>query len=143
MSYDLIISWIVGAKKIINSVMHKWVTADRVAPSPPINIVGVDVFGLWNIVACRTRDGLAHSKRGVVLFSCLTSRAVHIEIIEELSSLAFINALTRFISIRRAIRETNSMHISVYAIYVDSGPVKNETKWAFNSPHELHFTGKE
>lgn len=85
---DLIISWIVGAKKIINSVMHKCVTADRVAPSPLINIVGVDVFGLWNIVARRTREGLAHSKRGVVLFCCLTSRAVHIEIIEELSSLA-------------------------------------------------------
>nr|XP_034330589.1 uncharacterized protein LOC117680486 [Crassostrea gigas] len=165
--------WIIGAKKIINSVLHKCVIcrklrrpfsqqimadlpADRVVPSPPFTIVGVDVFGPWNIVARRTRGGLAHSKRWAVLFSCLTSRAIHIEVIEELSSSAFINALARFISIRGAVKEfrsdrgTNFVgaldHINVDVIYVESGPVKkflstNGAKWTFNPPQTSHMAG--
>ncbi|XP_065941356.1 uncharacterized protein [Magallana gigas] len=130
--------------------------ADRVVPSPPFTIVGVDVFGPWNIVARRTRGGLAHSKRWAILFSCLTSRAIHIAVIEELSSSAFINALPRFISIRGAVKDFRSDrgtnfagaldHINVDAIYVESGPVKkflstNGAKWTFNPPHASHMAG--
>lgn len=78
---------------MINSVLHKCVIcrkirrpsaqqiiadlpADRVVPSPPFTIVGVDVFGPWNIVARRTRGGLEHSKRWAVLFSCITGQSI-------------------------------------------------------------------
>lgn len=64
----------------------------------------------------------------------LSYRAIHIEVMEELSSSAFTNALTQFISIRGAVKKfrsnrgTNSIgaldHINVDAIYVESGPVK-------------------
>ncbi|XP_065926153.1 uncharacterized protein [Magallana gigas] len=122
--------WIIGAKKIINSVLHKCVIcrklrrppsqqimadlpADRVVPSPPFTIVGVDVFGPWNIVARTTRGGLAHSKRWAVLFSCLTSRAIHIEVIEELSK-------------SRPVKKCMST---------------NGAKWTFNPPHASHMAG--
>ena len=72
---------------------------DRLTPSPPFTYVGVDVYGPWSVLTRRTRGGSANSKRWAVMFTCLTSRAVHIEVIEDMSSSAFINALRRFISI--------------------------------------------
>lgn len=77
---------------------------DRLDPGPTFTNVGLDVFGPWNIVTRRTRGGRAQSKRWAVLFSCLTTRAVHIELIKEMSSSAFINALRRFISIRGEVK---------------------------------------
>ncbi|XP_064077911.1 uncharacterized protein LOC135195560 [Macrobrachium nipponense] len=39
--------WITGAKQLISSVIHRCVTLEV---SPPFTNVGVDTFGLWNIV---------------------------------------------------------------------------------------------
>lgn len=65
-------------------------------------------------------------------------------------------ALTRFISIRGAVKEFRSdrgtnfvgvlNHINVDVIYVESGPVKkflstNGAKWTFNPPHASHMAG--
>lgn len=82
--------------------------ADRVTPSPPFSAVGVDTFGPWPVVARKTRGGLAESKRWAILFTCLASRAIHIEVVEEMRSSAFINALRRFVAIRGPVREFRS-----------------------------------
>ena len=74
--------------------------ADRVTPEPPFTTVGLDVFGPWKIVTRRTRGGCAQSKRWAVLFTCMLTRAVHIELIESMYTDSFINALIRFFSIR-------------------------------------------
>lgn len=112
---------ITGAKRLISSLIFRCVQSpnlrgplehqkmsdlpkDRLEPGPPFTNVGLDVFGPWNIVARRTRGGCAQSKRWAVLFSCLTTRAAHIELIAEMSSSAFINALRRFISIRGEVK---------------------------------------
>src|SRR4029434_7397694 len=47
-------------------------------------------------------------KRYGLLFTCLCSRAVHIEMLEDLTTDAFINALQCFIAIRGAIRHIRS-----------------------------------
>lgn len=90
--------WIVSGKRVISSVIHKCVTCrrlrgviedqkmadlpvDRLQPSPPFTSVGLDVFGPWEVVTRRTRGGSAESKRWAVLFTCMTTRAVHIEVI--------------------------------------------------------------
>jgi hypothetical protein len=78
---------------------------ERLTSCPPFTYMGVDCFGPWDIVTIRTRGGSANSKRWAVMFACLSCRGVHIEIIEEMSTSSFINALRRFISIRGYVKE--------------------------------------
>ena len=61
--------------------------------------VGIDVFGPWTVVTCRTLDGQANSKRLAVLFTWLVTRAVHAGLNEEMTSSVFINALRKCIGI--------------------------------------------
>ena len=100
--------WTVGSKRLVASVIYKCITCrklrgklewqkmadlpkDRLDPSPPFSYVGVDTFGPWSVVFRRTRGGVANQKHWAILFTCLTTRAVHIEVIEELSTSSFIN----------------------------------------------------
>jgi hypothetical protein len=165
--------WIIGSKRLVSSIIHKCITCrklrgkteqqimadlptDRVEPSPPFTNVGVDAFGPWTIVSRRTRGGYANSKRWAIMFTCLVTRAVHIELVEEMSSSAFINAVIRFTSVRgkvklfRSDRGTNFVgavdDLKIDAINVEDGPFKNHlynpgTVWKFNSPHSFHMGG--
>ncbi|XP_068227672.1 uncharacterized protein [Palaemon carinicauda] len=165
--------WIVGGKRLISSFIHKCVTChklrgktecqimsdlpeDRLEPSPPFTNVGVDAFGPWTIVSRRTRGGYVNSKRWAILFSCLVTRAVHIELIEEMSSSAFINAVRRFISLRGQVkiflsnRGTNFIGAvdqrRIDSINVEDGPLRkflynSGTTWIFNPPHSSHMGG--
>ena len=72
--------------------------ADRVQSSPPFTFCGVDLFGPFLI-----REGRKELKRWGCIFTCLSSRAVHLEVVNSLSSSSFINALRRFIAIRGPI----------------------------------------
>ena len=57
---------------------------DRITPhSAPFTFVGIDMFGPWSVVTRRTRGGQVHNKRWALLFTCLCTRAVHIEIVED------------------------------------------------------------
>ncbi|XP_026178998.1 uncharacterized protein LOC113139742 [Mastacembelus armatus] len=162
--------WIVGGKRLVSSVIHKCVTcrrlrgkmefqkmsdlpADRVTPEPPFTSVGIDVFGPWTVVTRRTRGGCAQSKRWAVLFTCMSTRAVHIELIEAMSTDSFINALRRFFSVRgpakllRSDRGTNFVG-ACKELGLDS---ENTTlrkylhergcSWMFNPPHASHMGG--
>lgn len=64
--------------------VSKWgnLPPDQMQVAPPFTYVGVDVFGPWEVTMRRTRGGQANSKRWAVMFSCLSSRVVHIELIE-------------------------------------------------------------
>ncbi len=77
--------------------------ADRVEPSPPFSYSGVDCFGPFY-----TKQGRKEFKRYGLLFTCLSSRAVHLEMLEDLSTDAFLNALRCFIAIRGAVRQIRS-----------------------------------
>ncbi|XP_033733157.1 uncharacterized protein LOC117322392 [Pecten maximus] len=165
--------WVTGAKRLISSILHACVTCcrlrrkpshqqmadlppDRLEPCAPFTYVGVDVFGPWNITTRRTRGGVSQSKRWAVLFTCLVSRAAHIEVIEEMSSSSFINALRRFISIRGPVREFRSdngtnfvgctQDMGFQTISVDEPKLanfllENSTVWRFNPPHASHMGG--
>ena len=64
---------------------------DRVTPDrPPFTFVGVDYFGPLNV-----NQGRSVVLRYGCLFTCLTSRAVHIEVAHRLDTSSFINALVR------------------------------------------------
>lgn len=72
---------------------------ERVEPSPPFTCSGMDCFGPFV-----TKQGRKECKRYGLLFTCLSSRAIHIEMLEDLSTDAFINGLRCFIAIRGAVR---------------------------------------
>ncbi|XP_048769833.2 uncharacterized protein LOC125676004 [Ostrea edulis] len=163
--------WILGGKRMISSIIHNCVTCrklrrnletqmmadvpeDRITPGPPFTSVGVDVFGSWEVSTRRTRGGAANSKRWGLMFTCLTSRAAHIEVIEEMSSSSFINALRRFLSLRGPVKIIRSdcgtnfigaaEEMKVNTIKVEEGPIqqfldKSCITWIFNVPHSSHM----
>lgn len=69
---------------------------DRLTPSiRPFSYCGVDYCGPFHVAVGRRRE-----KRWVALFTCLTTRAVHIELAENLSTDAFIICLRNFVNRR-------------------------------------------
>ena len=117
---------------------------DRLEPGAPFTNVGVDTSGPWEIVSRRTRGGQANSKRWTVIFSCLTTRAIHIEVIEELSSSSFINALRRLHALRGVVKTfrsdcgTNFVGcVNLLKEYL----LSNGIEWIFNPPHASHMGG--
>ena len=117
--------WITDGKRLVSSTIHHCVICrklrgklavqkmsdlpeDKITPSPPFSFVGVDVFGPRSIVTRRTRGGSASSQLWAVLLTCLYSRAVHIEVIEEMSSASFVNAMRRLIAVRDKVSEFRS-----------------------------------
>lgn len=165
--------WITGGKRLINSVLQKCVRckklrgkvgqqkmselpSDHLTVSPPFTYVGVDTFGPWSIVSRRTRGGSATSKRWAIMFSCLVTRGIHIEVVEDLSSSSFINALRRFISLRGPVKEFRSdkgtnfvgatSDLGIRAINVEDENtgrflLQHEIVWKFNPPHASHMSG--
>ncbi|CAI5682991.1 unnamed protein product [Oreochromis niloticus] len=112
--------WVVGGSKVVANHIKQCVTcrrarrptetqrmadlpAARVDPSPPFSYCGMDCFGPFH-----TKQNRKDYKRYGLIFSCLSSRAVHIEMLEDLTTDAFINALRCFIAIRGAIRQIRS-----------------------------------
>lgn len=121
----------------------------RTRPSPRFTYVGVDAFVPWEITTRNTRGGSVNSKRWGILFTCLTCRAVHIELEEDMSSPTFINALRRFVAFRgkvaefRSDRGTNFVGstdaLGIAAVNVESLSMKNfltnnGCTWIFNHP---------
>ncbi|XP_062610110.1 uncharacterized protein LOC134271902 [Saccostrea cucullata] len=165
--------WIIGGKRLVSTVIRDCVTCkklrgqtgwcqmadlpiDRMEPGPPFTFVGIDTFGPWPIVFRRTRGGQSNQNRWAIMFTCLVSRAVHVELVEELSSSSFINALRRFVAVRgpvkqyRSDRGTNfvgaAKELNIDAHFVESGEVgqylaENGASWLFNPPHASHFGG--
>ena len=66
-----------------------------VPEKPPFTYVGLDYFGPLQV-----KQGRSRVERYGCLFTCLTTRAVHIEIAYSLDTDSMINALRRFISVR-------------------------------------------
>lgn len=165
--------WIVGAKRLVSSEIHQCLICkrlrgvlahqrmanlptERVVPSAPFSHVGVDVFGPWSVLTRKTRGGAANSKRWAVVFTCLAIRAIHIEVIEEMTSSSFINALKRFVALRGpvsefrsdrgtnfvgAAKELNFASQFVEDVSVSNFLAQNKILWTFNPPHASHMGG--
>ena len=79
---------------------------DRLLEEPPFTYCGVDMFGPFLV-----KDGQKIQKRYEAMFTCLSSKAVNIELTSNLTTDSFIQALRRLISRRgnvRMIRSDNS-----------------------------------
>ncbi|XP_076849002.1 uncharacterized protein LOC143497110 [Brachyhypopomus gauderio] len=162
--------WIIGGKRLVSSVIHKCVTCrklrgkpeeqkmsdlpmDRLTIDPAFTYVGLDVFGPWSVTSRHTRRNSAESKRWAVMFTCLSTRAVHLEVIESMSTSSFINALRRFLSIRGPVRHLRSDRGTNFIgackelkISTDDLEIRNYLHgqgctWTFNAPHSSHMGG--
>ena len=108
--------WIVNCSSFVASYVFKCVTCrksrgvssgqkmansptDRLEPSPPFTHVGTDCFGPFYV-----KDFRKTLKKYGAVFTCLTSRAVHIEMLNEMSADSFINGFRNVISIRWIIK---------------------------------------
>lgn len=109
--------WIPGINKAVASFVHQCVKcrklrrgteeqkmadlpSQRLDPSPPFTYCGMDCFGPF-----LTKQARKVHKRYGLLFTCLCCRAVHIEMLDDMTTDAFINGLRCFIAIRGAVRE--------------------------------------
>ena len=72
---------------------------DRLEPGPPFTHCAVDYFGPFLV-----KEGRRQLKRYGALFTCLSSRAIHIEVADALSTDSFINVLHCFMAIRGPIK---------------------------------------
>ena len=76
---------------------------DRLEPAPPFTFSAVDYFGPWYV-----KDGRRELKRYGVLFTCLSSRAIHLEVSNTMTTDSFLNAYRRFVGRRGPVRQLRS-----------------------------------
>ena len=72
---------------------------DRMCIEPPFTYCGVDIFGPFVL-----KDGRKEVKKYDDLYTCLSSKAIHIEVVHLLSTDSFILSLRRFIGRRGIVR---------------------------------------
>ncbi|XP_025193663.1 uncharacterized protein LOC112593485 [Melanaphis sacchari] len=107
----------------------------RVQPHRPFSHVGMDYGGPFLVKEHRHRNAQV-IKVYLALFICMSVKAVHLEIVSDLSTDAFLAALDRFVA-RRAedfISRSQNSRPSVVAFIV-------YLTWHFNPPAAPHFGG--
>ncbi|XP_046557263.1 uncharacterized protein LOC124266512 [Haliotis rubra] len=160
--------WVIRANATVRNILSHCVTCrrlkmppceqkmsdlpfSRVNPAPPFTYSGVDFFGPHTI-----KEGRKQMKRYGALFTCLASRAIHIETANSLDTDSFIHALRRFIARRGPVKEIwcdngtnfigaarelkealaeldqNSIHSHLLQANID---------WKFNPPSASHMGG--
>ncbi|XP_055550574.1 uncharacterized protein LOC129733051 [Wyeomyia smithii] len=131
----------------------------RMAPLPaarlqaftrPFSYVGVDFFGP---IAVRVNRSI--NKRWIALFTCMTTRAVHLEVVHTLTTESCKMAIRRFIGRRGApvevrsdrgtnfvgssnelLKEMNEINSQLAETFTNVG-----TRWVFNPPGAPHMGG--
>ncbi|PFX24881.1 hypothetical protein AWC38_SpisGene10528 [Stylophora pistillata] len=101
-----LISSCVKCQKLRGSVQEQRMSdlpEDRLESTPPFTYCAVHYFGPFAV-----KNGHTELKRYGVLFTCLASRAIHLEIANSLETDSFLNALRRFISRRGPICQLRS-----------------------------------
>ncbi|GFW27075.1 integrase catalytic domain-containing protein [Trichonephila clavipes] len=68
---------------------------DRITQSPPFQVVGIDFTGTILV-----KDNQGTRKSYVSLFTCAVTRAVHLELVSDMSTKCFLLALWRFLARR-------------------------------------------
>ena len=167
--------WIVKAKGLIRQHVRKCIVcvrysaqtnqqlmgqlpSARVTACRPFHQSGVDYAGP---IAVRTTKGRGyHSTKGYIcLFICMATRAIHLEVVSDLTSEAFLAAFKRFVARRghcaelwsdngtnfvganKELKNALPREGSVVARDIASWLATNGTNWHFIPPHSPNFGG--
>lgn len=166
--------WIVSARSVIRSVLSKCVTcfrckpvsvqpymgelpSARVRPEKPFNHVGCDIGGPFYIKESLRKNAKIH-KAYLCLFICFSTKAVHLEVLSDLTTDCFLAALDRFVSRRglcsciysdcgtnfvaaaKHLNEvTQFLHSSNDVLYNEC--CNRHIEWKFNPPSAPHMGG--
>jgi hypothetical protein len=161
--------WIIGASRLIRKITSNCIPCrkqhgkcghqlmaelppDRVeGDQPPFTNVGIDYFGPFCITHGRKTE-----KRYGVIFTCLCSRAMHLELADSLDTDACINALRRFIARRGQVKIMRSDNGSNFVgaekqlreeilkwnqNVISETMLKHNIEWIFNPPSASHYGG--
>lgn len=166
--------WIIRIGTLVKSVANNCVTCsrfqarpalqqmgqlppERVQESRPFAHAGVDFAGPFNLVAFRGR-GHTTRKGYLAIFVCLSSKAIHIELVSDLTAAAFIAAFKRFVArrghctkilsdnatnFRAADKELRTMFREASDSFKETATLLAElgTAWSFIPPSAPHFGG--
>jgi len=126
--------------------------ADRLEQGKPaFSNTGTDLFGPFFVTRGRSRE-----KRYGVIFTCLVSRAAHLEIVHSLDTDSYINALRRFIARRgnvKLIRSDNGTNLVACnkellacikkwnCSQIDEACRIRNVDWKFQPANASHFGG--
>ncbi|XP_011859383.1 PREDICTED: uncharacterized protein LOC105556882 [Vollenhovia emeryi] len=166
--------WVPQGRSVVKRWLHRCVTCtrwraatlqppmgdlprERVTPARPFTRTGIDYAGP---IFVRTTKGRGHRalKAFIAIFVCLSSKAVHIEVVSDYSSDAFLAALRRFTSRRGlctdifsdcgttfvgADRQLGEMlrASSPDGRRIATRAADQEIRWHFNPPSAPHFGG--
>ena len=160
--------WVIHANSAVRRVLSKCVTCrrlrapvlqqkmsdlpvERTSTEPPFTYTGSDLFGPFLI-----KQGRKERKYYGVIFTCLASRAVHLEVAASLDTDSFIHALRRFIARRGPItqircdngtnlvgseRELHKALIEMNDDKITQMLRKQSITWIFNPPCASHMGG--
>ena len=149
--------WIIRPHCVLDSLIHKCVVClrlnqssgkqlmadlpkDRVQPSPPFTGVGCDTFGPFHIKEKRTEV-----KRYGIVFTCLSSRAVPLEVVSDLSADSFICAFRRIQAIRGPVTKVRCDQGTNFVGAKKELKTQGYTKscdFEFNAPYASHIGGE-
>ncbi|UYV81491.1 hypothetical protein LAZ67_20001347 [Cordylochernes scorpioides] len=105
--------WIINGRQTVLRTIRKspWCRLSRVSPvipemgqlphyrlaayQRPFTFTGLDTFGPFTVTV-----GRRHEKRWVIIFTCLVTRAIHLEVVHALSTDEFMMGLSQFIDTR-------------------------------------------
>ena len=161
--------WICKARSLVRRIVNKCFLCRRInapqlqqqmAPLPPCRVTpyeppftfcGIDMFGPLLI-----KQGRSTPKRWGCIFTCLTTRAVHLEVVPSLDADDFINVLRQFIArrgkpkqirtdcgtnFRGADNELRASLDSWSKGSLDKKLARFELNWIFHPPSAPHFSG--
>lgn len=146
-------------KPVLSEAIMGSLPASRVTVSRPFSHCGVDYAGPVILKESKRRN-VRNSKAYISVFVCFATKAVHIELVSDLTAEAFISALRRFISRRGkpgCIYSDNGTafvgaHNQLKEVHdflnnkqaqtdINQYLCEQETTWKFIPPNAPHFGG--
>ena len=121
------------------------------SPHSPFTNTGIDYFGPIEV-----KQGRSNVKRYGVIFTCLSSRAVHLEVAHSLTTDAFLGVFSRFVARRgrpACVYSDNGTNISsgdkelrknldqFNQSRIDSQMTQQHIEWHYMPPHASHMAG--